>query len=132
MADGGGGSNAARARLWRVARQSLATASGPPIHVSHFPPGTNQRNYMEHRLFSVISMNGRGRPLTTFETLVDCIGHTRTQTGLTVWAEWDQGTYPTGIRITKEEMEALTLEYDAARGQWNYTISPQSDSVINP
>ena len=77
-------------------------------------------------------MNWRGRPLTTFETTVDLIGHTRTQTGLTVWAEWDQGTYPTGIHITKEEMEALALAYDAVRGQWNYTISPQFDSVINP
>ena len=77
-------------------------------------------------------MNWRGRPLTTFETIVDLIGHTTTQTGLTVWAEWDQGTYPTGIHITTAEMEALALEYDAVRGQWNYTISPQSDSVIKP
>ena len=128
----GGGSNAARARLWKVELQRFATATGLTVHVSHFPPGTSKWNYIEHRLFSFISMNWRGRPLTTFETIVDLIGHTRTQTGLTVWAEWDQGTYPTGIRITDDEMDALALEYDAVRGKWNYTISPQDDSVINP
>ena len=136
----GGGSHAARARRWKVERQRLATASSLTIHVSHFPPETSKWNYIEHRLFSfiplrgfpgVIIMNGRGRPLTTFETIVDVIGHTRTQTGLTVWAEWDQGTYPTAVRLTKEDMEALALAYNAVRCQWNYTISPQFDSVIS-
>ena len=128
----GGGSNAAKARLWKVELQRFATAHRLTIHVSHFPPGTSKWNYIEHRLFSFISMNWRGHPLTTFETIVDLIGHTKTQTGLTVWAEWDKGTYPTGIRITKEEMDALALVHDEVRGQWNYTISPQSDSVIKP
>ena len=77
-------------------------------------------------------MNWRGHPLTTFETIVEWIGHTKTQTGLTVWAEWDQGTYPTGIHITQAELDALALVYDTVRGQWHYTISPQSDSVIKP
>ena len=115
----GGSSHAVRGRLWKVGRQRFATASGLTIHVSHFPPGTSKWNYMERRLFSFISTNWRGRPLTTFETIVDWIGHTRTQTGLTVWAEWDKGTYPTGIRITYEELDALALEYDAVWGQWN-------------
>ena len=85
----GGGSHGARVRLWKVAWQRFATARGLTLHVSHFPPGTSQGNYIDHRLFSFIRMNGRGRPLTPFETIVDLIGHPRTQTGLTVWAEWD-------------------------------------------
>ncbi len=128
----GGGSHGARLRLGKVELQRFATARGHTIHGSPFPPGTRPGNYVEHRLFRVISMNERGRPLTTFETIVDLIGHTRVQTGLTMWAEWDQGPYPTGIRITDEELDALALEYDAVQGQWNYTISPQSDSVIKP
>ncbi len=91
----GGGSNAARARLWKVELQRCATARGLTIHVSRGPPGTSKWHYVEHRLFSFISRNWRGRPLTTFKTLVEWIGHTKTQTGLTVWAEWGQGTYPT-------------------------------------
>ncbi len=77
-------------------------------------------------------MNWRGHPLSTFETIVEWIGHTKTPTGLTVWAEWDQGPYPTGIPITQAEPDALALVYDTVRGQWHYTISPQSDSVIRP
>ena len=76
----GGGSHAARARLWKVALQRFATASGLTIHVSHFPPGTSQRNSIEHRRFSFLSMNWRGHPLTTFETIVELIGHTKTPT----------------------------------------------------
>ncbi len=76
-------------------------------------------------------MNWRGQPLTTFETIIELIGHTATATGLTVWAEWDQGTYPTGIRISTTEMQTVNLEPDAFPGDWNYTISPQSDSVIS-
>lgn len=75
-------------------------------------------------------MNWRGRPLTTFETIVELIGHTTTTTGLTVWAEWDQGTYPTGIRITPAQVRALNLEPAEFQGQWNYTIRPQNDPVI--
>ena len=127
----GGGSNGYRVRLWKVELQRFATASGLRIHVSHFPPGASKWNYIEHRLFSFISMNWRGRPLTTFETIVDLIGHTTTGTGLTVWAEWDQGTYPTGIRITPAQVRALNLEPDAFQPQWNYTISPQPVSEMS-
>ena len=121
----GGGSNGSRVRLWKVELQRVATATGLRIHVSHFPPGTSKWNYIEHRLFSVISMNWRGQPLTTFETIVDLIGHTTTATGLTVWAEWDHGTYPTGIRISPAQVQALNLEPDAFQGAWNYTINPK-------
>ncbi len=125
----GGGSNGYRVRLWKVELQRFANASGLQIHVSHFPPGTSQGNYIEHRLFGFLSINGRGRPLTTFETIVDLIGHTTTQTGLTVWADWDQGTYPTGIHITPAQVRALNLEPDVFQGHWNYTIAPQPVSL---
>lgn len=125
----GGGSNGSRVRLWKVELQRFATAAGIRVHVSHFPPGTSKWNFIEHRLFSFISMNWRGKPLTTFETVVELIGHTRTTTGLTVWAEWDQGTYPTGIKITPAQVRALNLVADPFQGHWNYTISPQDDSV---
>jgi hypothetical protein len=127
----GGGSNGSRVRLWKPELQRFATASGLRIHVSHVPPGTSKWNAIEHRLFSVIRMHGRGRPLTPCETLVEWIGHTPTATGLTVWAEWDQGVYPTGLRVTAAQMRALHLEPDAFHGQWNYTISPESVSSIN-
>jgi transposase len=127
----GGGSNGSRVRLWKLELQRFATATGLRVHVSHFPPGTSKWNYIEHRLFSFISMNWRGRPLTTFETVVELIGHTTTATGLTVWAEWDPGVYPTGIRVTPAQMRALNLEADSFQGQWNYTISPQSVSFID-
>lgn len=122
----------ARLRLGKVALPRFATARGITIQVSPFPPGTRPGNYLEHRLFSFISMNGWGRSPTTFETIGDRIRHPRTQTGLTVWAEGDQDPYPPGSRITHEKLDALALDYDAVRGQWNYTISPQPDSVINP
>lgn len=127
----GGGSNGYRVRLWKVELQRFATATGLRVHGSHFPPGASNWNYIEHRLFRVISMNGRGRPLTTFEVIVDLIGHTTTATGLTVWAEWDQGTYPTGIRITPAQVWALNLDADIFQPQWNYTIIPQPVSLTN-
>ena len=127
----GGGSNGYRVRLGKVALQRFATATGLRVHVSHFPPGASKWNYIEHRLFSFLSMNWRGRPLTTFEVIVDLIGHTTTGTGLTVWAEWDQGTYPAGIRITPAQVRALNLEPDDFQPHWNYTISPQPVSVTN-
>lgn len=99
--------------------------------MSHFPPGTSQWTDIEHRLFRFISMNGRGQPLTTFETIVDLIGHTTTPTGLTVWAEWDQGTYPTGIHITAAQVRALNLEPEAFQGHWNYTTAPQPASLTD-
>ena len=115
-------------RLWKVELQRFATATGLRIHVSHSPPGASKWNYLEHRLFSFITMNWRGRPLTTFEVIVD-FGHTATGTGLTGWAEWDQGTYPTGIRITPAHVRELNLEPDDFQPPGNYTIIPQPVSV---
>ena len=122
----GGGSNGYRVRLWKAELQRLATDTGLAIHVSHLPPGTSQWNKIEHRLFSVIGRSWRGRPLTTFETLVQCIAQTTTTTGLTVHAECDPAPYPTGLVVSDEDFKAIHLEPDAFHGEWNSTIRPAS------
>ena len=101
----GGGSNGSRCRLWKVALQSLATSLGLPIHVCHFPPGTSKWNKIEHRMFSHITQNWRGRPLVSHEVIINLIANTTTQAGLKIRAELDRGKYPTGIKIT----DALAL-----------------------
>ena len=126
----GGGSNGSRVRLWKAELQRFATAERLRIHVSHLPPGTSKWNKIEHRLFSVISRNWRGRPLTTYEAVVQCIAHTETATGLTVHAEWDPTPYPTGVHVDAAEWDALRLEPHTFHGEWNYTIHPQTESVI--
>jgi hypothetical protein len=120
-----GGSNAARARGWKVQLQHLADDLGLPIRVSHFPPGTSKWNKIEHRLFSFISINWRGRPLRTFETIINLIGNTTHQGGLVVRAQLDQGSYPTGIKISDKEMRALSLEREDFHGEWNYVLRPR-------
>ena len=94
--------------------------------MSHFPPGTSKWNKIEHRLFCHITANWRGTPLTTYETIVDRIGNVRTATGLAVRAELDVGEYPTGVTVTKEQMDALALVRDAFHGEWNYKLLPRS------
>lgn len=120
----GGGSNGSRNRLWKVSLQALANQTRLIIHVSHFPPGTSKWNKIEHRLFSFISLNWRGRALRTFETIVNCIANTRTVEGLTVRAGLDTQSYPTGIRIDNETMARLNLEPDVFHPEWNYVIHP--------
>ena len=120
----GGGSNGYRVRLWKAELQRFATATGLTLHLHHLPPGTSKWNTIEHRLFSVIGRAWRGRPLTTYETLVQCIAHSGTATGLTVYAEWDPTPYPLGVPVSDAEFAALHVEPAAFHGEWNYTIRP--------
>jgi Rhodopirellula transposase DDE domain len=123
-ADAGGG-NGYRRRLWKVELGRLATETGLAITVCHFPPGTSKWNRIEHRLFSAISMNWRGRPLTSHEVMVELIGATTTRTGLKVRAEHDTGSYPKGVEVTDEELAAVPLKPHKFHGEWNYTVSPK-------
>jgi len=118
----GGGSNGYRVRLWKVALQRFANETGLRISVCHFPPGTSKWNKIEHRMFSHISMNWRGRPLISHEVIVNLIGSTTTQSGLTINAELDTNLYPKGIRISDEELETVNLTKASFHGEWNYTI----------
>jgi hypothetical protein len=121
----GGGSNGSRSRLWKVALQDLANQFGFPIRVCHFPPGTSKWNKIEHRMFSHITQNWRGRPLVSHEVIVQLIGHTSTTAGLKIRAELDAGLYPTGIKVTDSELEALNLKRADFHGDWNYTLLPK-------
>lgn len=126
-----GGSNGYRLRLWKRELAALAEATGLAITVCHMPPGTSKWNKIEHRLFSHISMNWAGQPLTSHEVAVNLIAGTTTRTGLTVHAEQDTGSYPRGIKITDREMKALVAQYLTPHewhGEWNYTISPTDTS----
>lgn len=119
-----GGSNGYRVRLWKVEMGRWATEVGLAITVCHLPPGTSKWNKIEHRLFSHISMNWRGRPLESHEVVVELIGATTTRTGLEVHAERDQGIYPSGIKVSDEELAAVRVAPHDFHGEWNYTISP--------
>lgn len=120
----GGGSNGSRVRLWKLELQKLANELGIPIRVSHFPPGTSKWNKIEHRLFSYISMNWRGKPLVSHETIVNLIAATTTRKGLKVRAELDSGQYPTGIKVTDKELETIHILREDFHGEWNYSIVP--------
>ena len=124
-----GGSNGHRVHLWKVELAKLAARTGLAITVCHFPPGTSKRNKIEHRLWSAVSMNWRGRPLTSHEVVVNLIGATTTSTGLNVRAERDTGTYPKGIKFTKKVIDALPLHRHDFHGDWNYTVTPPGDVV---
>lgn len=117
-----GGSNGYRVRLWKLELGRLAAETGLAITVSHFPPGTSKWNRIEHRLFSAISMNWRGRPLTSHEVVVDLIGATTTRAGLTVHAERDVTLYPKGVKVTDEELATVPLKPHDFHGEWNYTV----------
>ena len=124
----GGGSNGSRVRLWKRELQRLANELGIAIEVHHLPPGTSKWNKIEHRLFSFITMNWRARPLVSYRVILDLISATTTKTGLTVQCELDRATYPTGIAVSDEEMDALNIVRAAFRGEWNYTIRPSNRS----
>lgn len=119
----GGGSNGYRVRLWKVELQRFAQENGLKITVCHFPPGTSKWNKIEHRLFSHITMNWRGRPLVSHDVVVNLISATATKTGLRVKAVKDKRKYPRGVKISDEEMESIQLEPHTFHGEWNYTIS---------
>jgi hypothetical protein len=124
-----GGSNSARARLWKLELQRFADRTGLTISVSHFPPGTSKWNKIEHRLFCHITENWRGRPLTDHETIVQLIGSVRTTTGLTVKAKLDTREYPLGVKVPDDEMENLLLTRAEFHGDWNYTLHPRTGVI---
>jgi hypothetical protein len=126
----GGGSNGTHCRLWKLALAVLATETGLSVSVCHYPPGTSQWNKIEHRLFSHIGINWRGQPLTSREVIVQLIGNTRTETGLLVRAELDEGLYPTGVKVTNQQFKAINLHRADFHGEWNYTIKP-SPGILN-
>ena len=121
-----GGSNGYRTRAWKAELAALAVETGLAITVCHFPPGTSKWNKVEHRLFSHITMNWRGRPLTSHEVIVQTIAATTTRTGLRVHAELDASTYDTGVKVSDAQMEALPLTRHNWHGDWNYTLRPES------
>jgi hypothetical protein len=127
-----GGSNGYRPRAWKTELAALATQTGLHITVCHFPPGTSKWNAIEHRLFSHITMNWRGRPLTSHEVVVNTIAATTTRTGLTVHSELDTGSYPTGITISDQQMATLPIACHDWHGDWNYTLHPEQTTPVHP
>ena len=121
----GGGSNGVRNRLWKHELQKFSNKTNLSITVCHLPPATSKWNKIEHRLFSYISINWRGKPLTSFETIIELLSHTTTTQGLTVTAVVDTNIYPTGVKVSDAEMRALNIMRDEFHGDWNYTIRPQ-------
>ncbi len=121
----GGGSNGSRSRLWKWELQQFANRTGLTITVCHYPPGTSKWNKIEHRLFSYIAMNWRGKALTSLATIVSLIGTTTTTSGLRVRSEIDKRSYPKGVTITDEQMQQLHLKRHQFHGDWNYTIHPR-------
>src|SRR5512132_3590337 len=119
-----GGSNGYRVRAWKTELARLAAETGLQITVCHLPPGTSKWNRIEHRLFSAISMNWRGRPLISHEVIVELIGATTTHTGLRVRAELDRGRYPLGVKVRDQQLAAVPLARHEFHGEWNYTIQP--------
>jgi transposase len=122
----GGGSNGARVRLWKIELQKFANETGLIISVCHFPPGTSKWNKIEHRLFSYISQNWRGKPLVSHEVIVNLIASTTTRTGLTVKCELDTNKYPKGIKVSDKELRQVNIVRDEFHGEWNYALHPQS------
>jgi hypothetical protein len=126
----GGGSNGSRVRLWKTELQRFADETNLEISVCHFPPGTSKWNKIEHRMFSYISQNWRGKPLVSIETIVNLIGATKTKKGLTIKTSVDTNEYTKGIKITDAEMESLALERDAFHGEWNYKLYPNKIAQV--
>lgn len=120
-----GGSNGYRLRLWKKELQSFADKTGLAITVAHFPPGTSKWNKIEHKLFSFISINWKGRPLTSYEVIIKLIGSTKTKTGLKVYAVLDDREYQLQRQVTDEEFKSLNITPDKFHGEWNYTIKPK-------
>ena len=122
----GGGSNGRQRRQWKTELQQLADETGLAISVCHFPPGTSKWNKIEHRMFSHITLNWRGRPLISHEVILQLIGSTKTRTGLTIRAALDRASYPAGVKISDAELAAVRIERQAFHGEWNYTIQPRT------
>jgi transposase len=125
----GGGSNGSRVRLWKWELQKLADETGLAITVSHLPPGTSKWNKIEHRLFAFISQNWRGKPLLSYEVIIKLIAATTTKKGLVVQSQLDPTIYPSGLKISDEDIATILIQRDDFHGEWNYTISPRPSSV---
>jgi hypothetical protein len=128
----GGGSNGYRVRLWKVELQKLANELKLPITVCHLPPGASKWNKIEHRLFSFISINWRGKPLRSYRTIVQLIAATTTDAGLKVRAELDESKYPKGVKVSDAELAAIRLKPHSFHGDWNYTIMPIVERLRSP
>jgi hypothetical protein len=120
----GGGSNSSRTRLWKLELQRLADQTGLQIQVCHFPPGTSKWNKIEHRLFSFISTNWRGKPLISHEVIINLIAGTTTSTGLKVYAQLDDREYKTSIKVTDTQLATINITRNTFHGDWNYTVTP--------
>ncbi len=118
-----GGSNSYRNRLWKIELAKLATETGLTITVCHYPPGTSKWNKIEHRMFSFITENWRGTPLTSYQVIVDLVAATMTTTGLRILAEWDQGEYPKGIEVSDAELDGVPIRGHDWHPEWNYDIT---------
>jgi len=127
----GGGSNGHRVKLWKMELQKFADQAGLAIHVCHLPPGTSKWNKIEHRLFSFISQNWRGKPLVSYEVIVNLIAATQTATGLKVRATLDTNRYTKGIVVSDDDLEQINIERAEFHGEWNYTIRPRLVNVIS-
>jgi hypothetical protein len=119
-----GGANSNRTKLWKVQLQRLADSTGLQIIVCHFPPATSKWNKIEHRLFSFMSLNWRGKPLESHEVIINLIAATTTSTGLKVYAQLDKRPYPTRIEVTDEQLAAVNIARHTFHGEWNYSITP--------
>ncbi len=124
-----GGSNGYRLKAWKLQLAQLAAETGLDITVCHYPPGTSKWNRIEHRMFSFITMNWRGRPLTSLRIIIELISATTTSTGLTIQADYDPNWYPTGVKITNKQLSAIPLDPHEFHGEWNYTITAQSNAA---
>lgn len=128
-----GGSNGSRVRLWKLELQRLADETGLTLRVCHLPPGTSKWNKIEHRLFAFISQNWRGKPLISHQVIVDLIAATTTRSGLKVRAQIDSSLYPSGLKVSDEQVAALNIQRDAFHGEWNYSLlprPPQTESLV--
>ncbi len=126
----GGGSNSSRTRLWKTELQKLANELQIAIRVCHFPPGTSKWNKIEHRMFSYVSLNWRGRPLESLQVIIDLIGSTTTSTGLKIYARLDPGHYEKGIKVSDAQLAAVNIVRDEFHPDWNYTIHPTPPTAV--
>ena len=123
----GGGSNSSRSRLWKMEIQKFSNETGIQIRVCHFPPGTSKWNKIEHKLFSFISMNWRGKPLTSLQVIVNLIGATKSKSGLKIKTSIDENIYEKGIKVSDEDFKKINIEKDEFHGEWNYVIKPSNE-----
>jgi transposase len=123
----GGGSNSSRSRLWKMEIQKFSNETGMQIRVCHFPPGTSKWNKIEHKLFSFISMNWRGKPLTSLQVIVNLIGATKSKSGLKIETSIDENIYEKGIKVNDEDFKKINIEKDEFHGEWNYVIRPLNE-----